>query len=247
MPVMHEIRRPQFEQSLDKVVIIPVGSTEQHGPHLPLGVDTYIAEGISEILAEKTGAIVAPAFSYGCKSKPLSGGGPLFNGTIDLNGTTMISLMYDVLCEFARDGIKKVFVNNAHFENQAFLDEAMDLATREFPELKCVQSNWWDVLDQKTTDEIFSDVPFPGWALEHAAITETSLMMYLRPELVKNDLIPQDVTAKALPYSVYPPRRGMVPECGALASPKGSTPEKGKLIVDKAIEGFLKIFEAEFA
>ena len=164
MPVMHEIRRPQFEQSLDKVVIIPVGSTEQHGPHLPLGVDTYIAEGISEILAEKTGAIVAPAFSYGCKSKPLSGGGPLFKGTIDLNGTTMISLMYDVLCEFARDGIKKVFVNNAHFENQAFLDEAMDLATREFPELKCVQSNWWDVLDQKTTDEIFSDVPFPGWA-----------------------------------------------------------------------------------
>ena len=71
MPVMHEIRRPQFEQSLDKVVIIPVGSTEQHGPHLPLGVDTYIAEGISEILAEKTGAIVAPAFSYGRKSKPL--------------------------------------------------------------------------------------------------------------------------------------------------------------------------------
>ena len=90
-------------------------------------------------------------------------------------------------------------------------------------------------------------MPFPGWALEHAAITETSLMMYLRPELVKNDLIPEDVTAKALPYSVYPPRRGMVPECGALASPKGSTPEKGKLIVDKAIEGFLKIFEAEFA
>ena len=46
----------------------------------------------------------------------------------------------------------------------------MDLATAQFPKLKVVQSNWWDVLDQKTVDEIFKDVPFPGWALDHAAI-----------------------------------------------------------------------------
>ena len=122
----------------------------------------------------------------------------------------------------------------------------MNLATAQFPKLKVVQSNWWDVLDQKTVDEIFKDVPFPGWALEHAAITETSLMMYLEPDLVRTELMPTEVKAQALPYSVYPARHDLVPDCGVLASPVGSTKEKGKLIVDKAIEGFIKIFKKEF-
>ncbi|MGN0915509.1 MAG: creatininase [Succinivibrio sp.] len=246
MKIMHHMTRAEFENSADKVVILPVGSTEQHGPHLPLGVDTYIAEDISKLLSEKTGAIVAPALSYGYKSKPLSGGGPLFKGTIDLNGKTLIDLVCDILEEFARDGFNKIFINNAHFENQAFIEEAMALATDKYKDLKVVQSNWWDVLDQKTIDEIFSDVPFPGWAFEHAAITETSLMMYLEPDLVVTDKIPTDVKAVALPYSVYPPYDGMVPECGALAPSLGSSKEKGKLIVDKAIEAFIGIFKEQF-
>ncbi|MDD6318503.1 MAG: creatininase family protein, partial [Succinatimonas hippei] len=81
---------------------------------------------------------------------------------------------------------------------------------------------------------------------EHAAVTETSLIMYLKPELVRVDLIPENVKAKALPYSVYPPRAQMVPSCGALAASEGSSAQKGKLMVDKAIEGFLKIFKVEF-
>lgn len=246
MKIMHHMTRADFEKAQDNIVVLPVGSTEQHGPHLPLGVDSYIARGISEILSERTGAIVAPTLTYGYKSKPLSGGGPLFKGTIDLNGKTLINLVYDILCEFARDGYNKIFINNAHFENQAFIEEAMDLACQAFPKLKVVQSNWWDVLDNDTVNKVFSDVPFPGWAFEHAAITETSLMLFLKPELVRKNLIPDDVKAKALPYSVYPARKEMVPECGALAPSKGSSAEKGKLIVDKAIEGFLKIFKDEF-
>ncbi len=246
MKIMHHLTRVEFENNSDKVVVLPIGSTEQHGPHLPLGVDSYIAEDIAKHLAKVTDIIIAPTITYGYKSKPLSGGGPLFKGTIDLNGETLIHLVTDILCEFARDGFNKIFIENAHFENQAFIEEAMDLATAQFPKLKVVQSNWWDVLDQKTVDEIFKDVPFPGWALEHAAITETSLMMYLEPELVHTELMPTEVKAQALPYSVYPARHDLVPDCGVLASPVGSTKEKGKLIVDKAIEGFIKIFKKEF-
>ena len=246
MKIMHHLTRVEFENNSDKVVVLPIGSTEQHGPHLPLGVDSYIAEDIAKHLAKVTDIIIAPTITYGYKSKPLSGGGPLFKGTIDLNGETLIHLVTDILCEFARDGFNKIFIENAHFENQAFIEEAMDLATAQFPKLKVVQSNWWDVLDQKTVDEIFKDVPFPGWALEHAAITETSLMMYLEPDLVRTELMPTEVKAQALPYSVYPARHDLVPDCGVLASPAGSTKEKGKLIVDKAIEGFIKIFKKEF-
>ena len=246
MKIMHHLTRVEFENNSDKVVVLPIGSTEQHGPHLPLGVDSYIAEDIAKHLAKVTDIIIAPTITYGYKSKTLSGGGPLFKGTIDLNGETLIHLVTDILCEFARDGFNKIFIENAHFENQAFIEEAMDLATAQFPKLKVVQSNWWDVLDQKTVDEIFKDVPFPGWALEHAAITETSLMMYLEPDLVRTELMPTEVKAQALPYSVYPARHDLVPDCGVLASPVGSTKEKGKLIVDKAIEGFIKIFKKEF-
>ena len=246
MKIMHHLTRVEFENNSDKVVVLPIGSTEQHGPHLPLGVDSYIAEDIAKHLAKLTDIIIAPTITYGYKSKPLSGGGPLFKGTIDINGETLIHLVTDILCEFARDGFNKIFIENAHFENQAFIEEAMDLATAQFPKLKVVQSNWWDVLDQKTVDEIFKDVPFPGWALEHAAITETSLMMYLEPDLVRTELMPTEVKAQALPYSVYPARHDLVPDCGVLASPVGSTKEKGKLIVDKAIEGFIKIFKKEF-
>lgn len=75
----------EFAKKKDDVIILPIGSTEQHGPHLPTCVDTVIANGFAYRIAEKINGVVAPALSYGYKSKPLSGGGPLFPGTIDLN------------------------------------------------------------------------------------------------------------------------------------------------------------------
>ena len=173
----------------------------------------------------------------------MSGGGPLFPGTIDLQGRTLISLAEDILEELCLDGVKLIFVNNAHFENEAFLLEAIDIVSRRHPEVTILESNWWDVLPQSVIDKVFEDVPFPGWALEHAAVTETSLMMYLAPELVRTEMIPTETGFKAVPYHKYPIIRGMVPESGALASAKGSSAEKGKLITDTAVDEFVKIIE----
>ena len=237
----------EFSSAKDKVVILPVGSTEQHSYHLPLCTDSKIAEGVSEAFAEKIGGVIAPTLCYGYKSKPLSGGGPLFPGTIDLNGETLIRLAYDVLEELCRDGIKKIFVNNAHFENEAFLLEAIDLISRKYPDVVILESNWWDVLSQDIIDRVFEDVAFPGWALEHAAITETSLMMYLAPELVRTEAIPADTGFEPVPYHKYPVIKGLVPDSGALASAKGSSAEKGKILVDAAVEEFVKMAEKHFA
>ena len=165
----------------------------------------------------------------------MSGGGPLFPGTIDLNGETLIHLTLDVLEEFCRDGIKKIFVNNAHFENEAFILEAIDLVSRKYPDVKILESNWWDVLPQEVIDRVFEDVEFPGWALEHAAVTETSLMMYLRPDLVREEYIPGDTDFTAIPYHKYPVVKGMVPDTGALASARGSSAEKGRLLAETAV------------
>lgn len=220
--------------------------TEQHALHLPLCVDSKIAEGISELLAKKADCVVAPTLTYGYKSKPLSGGGPLFPGTIDLNGKTFMALMEDILEEFIQDGYTKIFVNNAHFENEAFIIESIDIVSRRHPEITIVESNWWDVLSQDIIDQVFDDVPFPGWAFEHAAVTETSLMLYLAPGLVHMDRMSDDKGADPIPYFKYPIVEGMVPASGNLASAKSSTAEKGKLIADAAIKEFINIINTVY-
>lgn len=238
---MNKMTWSEFNAKKENIIILPVGSTEQHSYHLPLSTDAVIAEKISELFAEKTDGVVAPTLTYGYKSKPMSGGGPLFPGTIDLSGETLIHLTKDILEEFCRDGIKNIFVNNAHFENEAFLLEAIDIVSGKYPDVKIIESDWWDVLSQDIIDKVFSDIPFPGWASEHAAITETSLIMYLAPELVREDGLPTEKGITPVPYHKYPIIKGMVPDSGALASAKGSSAEKGKIITDAAIEAFIKI------
>lgn len=242
---MHDMTWQEYAAKKDYPLIIPVGSTEQHALHLPLCVDSEIAKGISKLLAQKADCIVAPTLTYGYKSKPLSGGGPLFPGTIDLSGRTLMALVEDILEEFIADGFKKIFFMNAHFENEAFLIESIDIVSKRHPEVTILESNWWDVLSQSVIDNIFDTVPFPGWAFEHAAVTETSLMMYLAPSLVKPELMSDDKGTDPIPYYKYPVVEGMVPASGNLASAFSSSAEKGKIIADTAINEFIKIFKKE--
>lgn len=244
--LMNEMTWLEYDKAKDTMVILPIGATEQHGPHLPLSVDAVIATETSRLFAEILGGAVAPTLTYGYKSKPLSGGGPLFPGTIDLNGMTLINLTVDILEEFIADGTKNIFVNNAHFENEAFVLEAIDLVSRRHPDVTILETNWWDVLPESIIDEIFDEVPFPGWAFEHAAITETSLMMYLAPELVNEAAIIDEKGATPSAYHKYPVVDGMVPATGVLATARTSTAAKGKLIVDTALAEYVKIAKKEF-
>lgn len=244
---MKDMTWKEFADKKDQVLILPIGSTEQHGPHLPLSVDTVIAEGFAKRLAEELNGVCAPALAYGYKSKPMSGGGPLFPGTIDLNGSTLQNLLIDLFLEFAADGYTKIFVMNAHFENDAFIAEAMDLASRILGEkVKFLLSNWWDPMQEDLIDQIFDEVPFPGWALEHAAVTETSLMMYFAPELVREERIVPVTPLIPLAYTEYPVRTGIIDESGVLASAYSSSPQKGRLIVETVLPRLKQIAEEVF-
>ena len=115
---MDHMTWPEFKEAKTRPVIVPIGSTEQHGQHLPIGTDAVLATRVAEDLAERIDGTVLPTLSYGYKSKPLSGGGPLFPGTIDMNGVTVINQMHDVLSELIADGFTKIVVMNAHLKTR---------------------------------------------------------------------------------------------------------------------------------
>ena len=244
---MHDITWPEFQAKKDSVVILPIGATEQHAQHLPLCTDAKIAEKFSYYLAKELDGIIMPTLCYGYKSKPLSGGGPLFPGTIDLNGKTVIDLVYDVLMELVRDGFTKIFIMNAHFENEAFVVEAMDLVNRETNgAATIVESNWWDPMPAEIIDKVFDEVPFPGWAFEHAAVTETSLMMAFAPELVHEERMVDTQGATPCPYHIYPVPKDAVPPTGVLAPARSSSAARGQLIIDSVLDELVKICDKEF-
>lgn len=248
MTLMANMTWYEFNERKDKdVVILPIGSVEQHGPHLPLFTDTIISEGFSKLLAEKVSGIVMPAINYGYKSQPASGGGPLFPGTIDLNGTTLINMVKDIIEELIRDGVRKIALVNSHFENQAFLLEAIDLVSRTMPEgTKIIMMSWWDLISKETIDKVFNEVQFPGWALEHAAITETSLILKFAPELVHMDRLIDEKIEEIPLYQVYPIPKDLVPASGLLSIGRTSSREKGEIIIEEALREMVKIIEKEF-
>lgn len=230
------------------LLILPVGSTEQHSVHLPLCVDALLAERFSEQLAERLSAWVAPTLNYGYKSQPSSGGGPLFPGTIDLNGRTLIDLTRDILSEFLDDGWKKILILNAHFENQAFLMEAADLVLRhsksEFP--KIMVTAWFDHVTNDVIPQVWDEVPFPGWELEHAAVLETSAMLYYAPELVDQSAYRNEGLPGLPKYAVFPPDPHLVPASGTLSPARGSSAEKGRIMIECALDGVAAAARKEF-
>ncbi|HEY0288755.1 MAG TPA: creatininase [Pseudomonas sp.] len=230
------------------VVFLPCGATEQHGPHLPLGTDALLASALSEDVARAVNGVVAPALSYGYKSQPKCGGGQHFCGTTSLDGATMSALVRDAVREFHRHGVRRLVLVVGHFENQWFVTEGIELALRELgPQagLEVMRLEHWDFCREDTLADVFPD-GFPGFALEHAAVIETSLMLHYFPHLVRLDSIPDDGPADFPPYDMYPARTEWVPPSGVLSSAKGSSVEKGLRMADDIVSGIVAAVCHEF-
>ena len=229
-------------------VLLPVGALEQHGPHLPLGTDALLSTAVSADAARRVGGLVAPALSYGYKSQPKCGGGQHFCGTTSVDAATLIGSVRDAVREFARHGVKRLVFVNGHYENQWFLIEGIDLGLRDIGPgvgLEVVRLEYWDFMSEATLAKVFPE-GFPGFALEHAAVIETSMMLHYHPSLVRVDLIPDDGPADFPPYDVYPTRKNWVPLSGVLSSARGSDAAKGKLIADEVGRRMAEAIEARF-
>lgn len=231
--LMAEMTWPEYGQWLQRnpVIFLPTGMVEQHGPHLPLGVDHQLPLAIAAMVAREVDGIVAPPVAYGYKSMPRTGGGPHFPGSTGLDGSTLSAIVRDVIREFARHGVRRICVLDGHVENRWFLTEGIDLAMREARaadlRIMCVQH--WDFLDDAVLARVFPE-GYSGIDKEHAAILETSLMMHFHPERVRTERIPDNAEMQAPPYDTWPARPEWIPQTGALTSAASASAEKGEIV-----------------
>ena len=242
MLVEHMTWEEYRDEVARRIIILPVGSLEQHGPHLPLNVDVVIPTGLAKMLCEELDGMVLPPISYGYKAQA---GGQLFPGTTSLDGATLINLTLDILRETYRHGGRRFLVLNGHHENTAFVTEAVELFGRAVSDATVVILSWWDQLSDEMVDELFAEEGFPGWEIEHAAITETSLMQYFAPQLVREDRIIDDHSERMPRYSIFPPPDDTIAESGVLYKATYASREKGEKLAKQVAATILQIARQE--
>lgn len=164
------------------LVVVPIGAVEQHGPHLPLLVDSIVVEAVAKEASSRTGVVVAPTVLYSSSQ----GHSSLFPGTLALSPSTVHSVLRDVCRWLASAGFRKVFLLNGHLGNTGVLWNVVDeLVMALSPEVSLAGRSWWD-LSPTIWNEVTSDVPSAPSEF-HANHAETALMLHLRPDLVRMD------------------------------------------------------------
>jgi creatinine amidohydrolase len=246
---MSDLTWEEYEQRICRApIFVPVGSTEQHGPALPLNVDSVIATGFAERAAKSVSGVVAPTLTYGAPSQPDSGGGSGFIGTTNLSGETLRHQVQDVSADLEHDGARQIVFFNGHYENEYPIREAIDQRLSAGSPAEFMIASWWDLLSPALRDEIFDDVPggFPGWEQEHAGVIETSLMLHLQPDLVREDKLVDDEPDRTLDPVLKPAPDESVPETGVFYRATHGTADIGERIVDDVIQTLVDTINTEW-
>jgi len=187
---------PEVEDlaSNDAVVVIPVGTVEQHGPHLPLDTDNRIAEEfVSATVAEcEPGTAVAgPTVAFGLSQHLADFPGAVYHTT-----KVFIDVLTEVYSSYARSGFRRVLAVNAHGSNSSPLDLASREALFRHPGHLFASVSWWELGDVR-------DVAIeqgPDSVASHSCAFETSLILAVAPELVRMD---QAVPGEEFPTSPH--------------------------------------------
>jgi len=172
----------EIEESKVDTAILPIGSIEQHGPHLPLGTDWIIVQEIARRLAEKLGnCYLLPAIPYSNSQEHLG-----FSGTISLKPSTLAQMIRDIVLSLYLHNIKKVIIISGHGGNWIIKPTIREL-NLEYPDLKIIHGR---PMGEKPLDL-------------HAGDYETSCMLSINEDVVKKDKIVDyipDVTREYLDY-----------------------------------------------
>ncbi len=174
---LQDMRWPEVEEYLrtNECILLPIGSTEQHGRHLPLKTDTSEAAGVAQAVAERTGVISTPPLPFGWTPHHMA-----FPGTITLRPETLATVVEDVCQSLIFHGFKKIFILNGHriFNLPPIEIVATRLRNKTGAFICTVDLALVSLMEVKSHSES------PAGSIGHAGEVETSAMLYYEPDLV---------------------------------------------------------------
>jgi creatinine amidohydrolase len=197
------------------VAVLPVGATEQHGPHLATGADTFFAERVAMDAAARTGDLVLPSLAYGCSL----GHTAHWPGTISLHPRTMTAVVVEIGRWVHASGFRKLVMVNGHATNGPPCQSALLELRFELPDLRLRFVSLFD-LTPEIAARYAEDVPD-----FHANEAETSLMLHLAPEDVRMDRAvdePDRTIGRVLQYA--PP---VTTRSGVVGTPSAGSATRG--------------------
>jgi creatinine amidohydrolase len=215
-------------------IIIPIGSTEQHGPNGLIGTDAICAEVIAKGVGEAADALVAPTISVGMAQHHLA-----FSGSITLRPTTLIAVIRDTIASLARHGFTRFYFINGHGGNIATTTAAFSEIYAETslqsagnrPPIKCTLRNWWEGGSVKSlARELYGDSEG-----SHATPSEVSLTWYAYPDAAKPMTLDPPVAPRGS-FTDADDYRRTFPDGRIGSNPGLSSAEAGKRLFDAAVK-----------
>jgi creatinine amidohydrolase len=220
------------------IVIVPIGSTEQHGPHLPTEVDTRlvteVAHRAARLMTASHPTIVTPTIPFGMSEHHMS-----LNGTITLDYAVMAGVLGCVCQSILRDGFRRIFILNGHGGNADGIYTFIGEFTAKH-RVPLAGGTYWDI----AAAEIAAILERQN-ALLHACEAETSMMLALRPELraessdagglagIGGDLVPGLSAIPGVNAGVYRWRQlSSRSHTGVIGEPAAASSEKGERLLD---------------
>ncbi len=210
-----------------KTVIIPVGATEEHSAALPLGTDTITAERMAVETGKRTSRVVAPVISIGnCHSVTYA-----FPGTISLSPRTLSLVIEDYLKSLYKHGFRNFLFVNGHGGNVAPIRCAIDEVAPVFKNSRFAVGSWWRFPE---LSELYDNAG-------HAGRGEVSMMLYLVPELVHEELF----TEETIKYPGYFVSEDLVfseiTKTGIIGDNQNGSAELGKKLFEKSVEVYVNM------
>jgi len=222
------------------VVIFPIGALEQHSRHLPFFTDTILCGAIADRVeaALPKDVLLLPVQWLGASTHHLG-----MAGTLSAENETYIRLIVEPMRCLLRHGFKRQFILNGHGGNKDGFHLALRQLAMEFPKAQLCGANYWDVAGE----EIAKIVEGPMKGIGHACEAETSLMLAVRPDLVRRGAIRNDLAATRHPKTlrgVYiAPDMKAQTKHGGVGYAELATAEKGKRLLDAIVARVVEVIQ----
>ncbi len=223
-------------------ILVPIGSTEQHGPNGLIGTDAICPESVADGVAEKMDILIAPTISIGMAQHHLR-----FPGTLSLRPSTLVSLLVDVMNSLAVHGFKKVYFLNGHGGNIASIQAAFsefyaqssyfDGSTDSNKPQTCL-ANWYH---GKRVKE-YSQQHFAETEGSHATVSEVSLSYFARPDQVKSVEMSPKIAPTGSFYDANDFKKNF-PDGRIGSDPSQATVAHGEKIFEAAVKDILEDIE----